>query len=323
MEAIKSQVFHKIIMRFFCFLFFVWSSLVAQPIDNKYYQEAITFALNKSLNQAIESIDKAIHIEGDKTPPIFYFRKYEYLVKLQKYNLAFQVLNKSISHHPNSVLLLNTRAEFYFALRKYKQAIFEYEKIIPFVVGADLLDYKMKLASCNFLIRDFEKAAIITKQVLTNYPSNIHALNLLAALYTELVHFAKAKEILQRILSQDPTNVATIINLGFVFQKEGQHKKALFYFNKALKLSPNNSSALCNRAHSKLMMKNYKEAMLDIQNSIISSPSNSYAYMVRGKIYLKLEKHLEACVDFNISENLNFTEQYGTKIQELLFDNCK
>lgn len=310
-------------MRFFCFLFFVGSSIVAQTINNKYYQEAIMFASNKNINQAVESIDKAIHLEGNKAPAIFYFRKYEYLIKLQKYNSAFQVLNTSISHYPNSVLLLSTRAEFYFALRKYKHAILDYEKIIPFVVGVDLQNYNMKLASCNFLIRDFEKAAIITKQVLSNDSSNVHALNLLAALYIELFNFTKAKEILQRILYQDPAHVATIINLGFAFQKEGQHKKALFYFKKALKLSPNNPIALCNSAYSKLKMNNYKRAMLDVQNSIKLAPSNSYAYMVRGIIYLKLEKQMEACVDFNISKKLKFSEQYGTKIQELLIDYCK
>jgi tetratricopeptide (TPR) repeat protein len=310
-------------MKYFCVLFFVGSSIIAQTINNKYYHEAKTFALNNNLNQAIESIDKAIYLEGNKASPIFYFHKYEYLVRLQKYKFAFQVLNKSISHHPNSVLLLNARAEFYFALRKYKQAILDYEKIILFVVGDDLQNYNIKLASCSFLIRDFQKAAILTKQVLTNDPSNINALNLSAALYIELFNFKKAKKILQRILYQAPEHVATIINLGFVFQKKGQHKKALFYFNKALTLEPNNPVALCNSAYSKFKMRNYRNAMLDVQNSIRFSPSNSYAYMVRGIIYLKLEKQMKACVDFNIAENLNFSEQYGTKIQELLSDYCK
>lgn len=311
-------------MRYVCFffIFLLGKILVAQTINNKYYQEAITFASHNDVNQALASIDKAIYFDGNKAPPVFYFHKYEYLVKLQKYHLAFEVLNTSISLHPNSVLLLNTRAEFFFALRKHKQAIIDYEKIISFVMEDDLRNYNMKLASCNFLIRDFEKVAIIIKQVLINNPSNINALNLLAALYIELLDFTKAKEILQRILHRDPSHLATIINLGFSFQKAGQHKKANFYFNKALKLDPDNPIALSNRAHSKLKMSILEEALSDIKKSIGLLPTNSYAYMIRGRIYLKLGESKKACVDFNISKKLNFSEQYGNEIEELLSNYC-
>lgn len=299
----------------FCF------SLKGQ-VKNKYYRNANNFALSKNYKLALSHIDKAIDIEGNKAPPIFYLRKYEYLIHLKKFSLGFQILNEAIQLYQNNILLLNARAEFYFTLKKYTKAIADYETISTQVTGKELIKYKMKLASTKYFLRNFKDVALILKSVLQKEPSNIDALNLLAALHIELSNYAKAKEILYELIQNYPSHVATVVNLGFTFQKENQHEKALSYFNKALKLSPNNPVALSNRAYSKLKMLIPEEAFTDIQRSIELLPTNSYAYMVRGKIYLKLEKNKKACVDFNISEKLNFSEQYGNEVKELLSTYC-
>lgn len=300
----------------FCF------NLMGQNTSKKYYKEANNFALNKNFELALNHIDKAIDVEGNKAPPIFYLRKYEYLINLQKFNLGFQTLNEAIQLFQNNILLLNARAEFYITLKKYKKAIADYEKITSQVTGKELIEYKMKLASTNFFIRNFKNVALILKSVLQKEPSNIDALNLLAVLHIELSNYTKAKEILHELIKNHPSHVATVVNLGFAFQKEHQYQKALSYFNKALKLSPNHPIALSNRAYSKFKMSFLDEALTDIQKSIDLLPTNSYAYMIRGKTYLKLGESKKACVDFNISEKLNFSEQYGNEIKELLSTHC-
>lgn len=304
------------------FTFLFCFSLMGQNTNNKYYRDANNFALNKNYEEALNHIDKAIEVEGGKAPPIFYLRKYEYLINLQKFNLGFQTLNEAIQLFQNNILLLNARAEFYFTLKKYTKAIADYENISSQVAGKELLDCNMKLAATKFLIRNFKDVALILKSVLQKDPSNIDALNLLAVLHIELSNYTKAKEILHELMKNYPSHVATVVNLGFTFLKEQQYEKALTYFNKALKLSPNNPIALSNRAYCKLKMSILEEAITDIQKSIELLPTNSYAYMIRGKIYLKLGENKKACVDFNISEKLNFSEQYGTEVKELLSTYC-
>ncbi len=154
-------------------------------INNKDYKKAINYAVNKNSKQALESINRAIDLEGGKTPSLFYFHKYEYLVKLHKYKLAFETLNDAIYIFPNSTLLLNARAEFYFAVRMYKKVILDYEKIISFVKGEELNAYNIKLASIKFLVRDFEGVAVILKSIFKKKSSSIDILNLLAALHIE------------------------------------------------------------------------------------------------------------------------------------------
>ncbi len=292
-------------------------------INNKDYKKAINYAVNKNSKQALESINRAIDLEGGKTPSLFYFHKYEYLVKLHKYKLAFETLNDAIYIFPNSTLLLNARAEFYFAVRMYKKVILDYEKIISFVKGEELNAYNIKLASIKFLVRDFEGVAVILKSIFKKKSSSIDILNLLAALHIEFLSYEKAKKILHAAADKHPSHVFTIINLGFVYQKENQHKESLFYFDKALRLNPNNPIALSNRAYSKLKMSNIDGAISDINKSIELMQSNAYAYMIRGRIYLSLNKIENACVDFTIAKNLNFLEQYGTEVDKLISENCK
>jgi tetratricopeptide (TPR) repeat protein len=291
--------------------------------NNEYYKKAITYASNKNIEEALNNINKAINIEGHKVPPLFYFHKYEYFIKLHKFELAIETLNDALYILPHSVLLLNARADFFFALKMYKKAILDYQKIVRLVKEKELIEYNLKLGSTKFLVRDFEGSAIVLQDVIKEDPSNIDALNLLASLHIELFEYIKAEQILHKLINEHPSQVFTIINLGFVYQKKQQHEEAISCFDSALKLDPDNPIALSNRAYSKFRMSNIDEAILDINKSIDLLPSNSYAYMIRGKIYLSLSKTKEACFNFKIAEKLNFSEQYGPEVNELINKSCQ
>ncbi|MCX2682121.1 tetratricopeptide repeat protein [Galbibacter sp. EGI 63066] len=304
-------------------IFLLFFSLgIAGQNGSLYYKEALGYASKNKILQALKSIETAIEIDGNMSPPEFYFHKYEYLIKLGEYKRSIYTLNHALTRFPRSVLLLNARAEFYLALRIYKQAILDYEKIVVLVGSNELVDYQVKLASAKFLIRDFLGVAPILKLVLKEDPLNIDGLNLLAALHVELNNYEKAKEVLHTIANKNPNNISTIINLGYTYQKANQHEKAISYFNKALQLSPQHPVALCNRAHSWLQISNVEKAITDINQSISLLQTNSYAYMIRGKINLALKRKKSACEDFTIAKSLNFKKQYGIEIDVLLSKYC-
>ena len=307
---------------FYVLLLFFHFNLFSQD-GRKYHDAAIQYALNNQLEKAIQSIDKAIDIGDRKALPLFYFHKYEYLVKLQKFKSAINTLNAAVAIFPNAILLLNARAEFYLALKVYKKSIFDYEKIASLVNSTELNNYNLKLAGVKFVIRDFKGVAVIIKSILKTDPLNIEAQNLLAALHIEYSNFTKAIQILDVLAKQHPKSLSTIINLGYAYQKNEQHSNAITCFNRALNLSPNNPYALCNRAFSKFKISEIDEALLDINSSISLLPSNSYAYKVRGQIYLSLNNVENACLNFTFAQNLNFSEQYGSKVNELLAKHCR
>ncbi|WP_166923442.1 tetratricopeptide repeat protein [Flavobacterium poyangense] len=291
--------------------------------NNEFYQKALKYASINNIEEALSTIEKAINLEGDKTPELFYFHKYEYLVKLQKIDLGLQTLNHALYKLPNSVLLLNTRAEHFLVFKVYKKAVLDYQKITTLVKGKDFVGYKLKLASCKFSIRDFEGVALVLQEIFKEDPSNVEALNLLASLYVELLNYTKAEQILYKLINENNSQIFAIINLGYVYQKKGKHQEAVSCFNRALKLDPNNPIALSNRAYSELIMSNIDEAFLDINKSIDLLPSNTYAYMIRGKIYLSINNIREACMNFAIAKHLNFSEQYGGEVNELIVKNCQ
>ena len=217
------------------------------------------------------------------------FYKYEYLIKLQKFKSAINTLNLAVDISPNSILLLNARAEFYLALKVYEKSIFDYEKIVSLVNGTELNDYNLKLAGVKFIIRDFKAVSVIIESILESDALNIEAQNLLAALYVEYSEYTKAIQILDVLVKNNPKSFFSIINLGYAYQKNDQDRNAITYFNRALDLSPNNPYALCNRAYSKFKISAVDEALLDVNNSISLLQSNSYAYKVRGANLFKFK----------------------------------
>ena len=263
----------------------VWS----QHDASSYYEAAIKYALNNQLDEALNSIDKAIYLGGSKSLPLYYFYKYEYLIKLQKFKSAINTLNLAVDISPNSILLLNARAEFYLALKVYEKSIFDYEKIVSLVNGTELNDYNLKLAGVKFIIRDFKAVSVIIESILESDALNIEAQNLLAALYVEYSEYTKAIQILDVLVKNNPKSFFSIINLGYAYQKNDQDRNAITYFNRALDLSPNNPYALCNRAYSKFKISAVDEALLDVNNSISLLQSNSYAYKVRGANLFKFK----------------------------------
>lgn len=291
--------------------------------NNEFYKKALKDASINNFEAALSNLETAIKLEGNKVPELFYFHKYEYLVKLNKVDLAIQTLNHALLVLPNSVLLLNTRAEYFLVFKVYKKAMLDYQKITTLVKGKDFIDYELKLASSKFLCRDFEGVAIVLQEVFKEDPSNIDALNLLASLYIELSNYTKAEQILYKLISENNSQVFAIVNLGYVYQKQQKHQEAVSCFNRALRLDPGNPMAFSNKAYSELLMSNIDEAFLDINKSIDLFPSNSYAYMIRGKIYLRLNNTKEACVNFAMAKHLNFSEQYGKEVNELLNKNCR
>lgn len=290
--------------------------------QNKNYNKAINYASMKNIEQALSHINLAIKEEGNKTPALFYFHKYGFLVKLHKFEQAFKSLNESLNIHPNSVLLLNARAEYFYAFKMYQKAIADYQKIVSLVKNKELISYHLRLASIKFLVRDFEGVAASLQWVLDDNSKNIDALNLLASLYIELFEYSKAAKILEKMLSENQERVFTIINLGFVYQKQQNHLQAIICFNSALKKEPKNPIALSNRAFSKLKLSDLEGALSDINLSISLLQSNSYAYLIRGKIYLSLNNNKEACLNFKVAKKLNFYQQYGSEVDDLIRINC-
>jgi len=287
-----------------------------------FFQQAQTKSKNyeEDVSESFNVNDSVLN-EENNAKAIFYLNNYKSLIKQNKIKAAIETLNRGIDIYPKSILLLNTRAEFYTTLKTYSNAVIDYKQIIELVRGKELVNYKLKLATVKFITRDFQGTASLTKEILNIDPLHIDTLNILAALYVELGNYESAKKILHSILDRNPKHLFTIINLGFCYQKHSQHEEAIKLFNIALELSPDNPLALSNRAFS-LINTNTDQAITDINKSLEKLKTNSYAYMVRGRIYLKTGELDKACASFKMAEALKFSEQYGSEVDNLLMEIC-
>lgn len=93
----------------------------------------------------------------------------------RKYKEAIQQFNDLLAVDMNNDLSDNCQywiGECYYALRDFKKAIVEFEKVFTFSKNNKEDDAQLKLGLCYINLRDKERAEVELKRLLTNYPKS-------------------------------------------------------------------------------------------------------------------------------------------------------
>ncbi len=106
----------------------------------------------------------------------------------KRYREAIKMFNELLSIDTNNSLSDNCQywiGECYYALRDFKKAIIEFEKVFTFIRNNKEDDAQLKLGLCYINLRDKERARSELNRLLTNYPNSEYvqkAKNLLGSL---------------------------------------------------------------------------------------------------------------------------------------------
>jgi len=93
----------------------------------------------------------------------------------RKYSEAIKMFNELLSIDMNNSLSDNCQywiGECYYALRDFKKAIIEFEKVFTFSRNNKDDDAQLKLGLCYINLRDKERARSELNRLLTNYPNS-------------------------------------------------------------------------------------------------------------------------------------------------------
>ena len=93
----------------------------------------------------------------------------------QKYREAIRQFNNLLAMDMNTNLSDNCQywiGECYYALKDFKKAIIEFEKVFTFTKNNKEDDAQLKLGLCYINLRDKEKARAELNRLLTNYPKS-------------------------------------------------------------------------------------------------------------------------------------------------------
>ena len=169
-------------------------------------------------------------------------------------------------------LLYTSRAFVYNELKKYDEAIEDYNKAI-------------ELAPDNAKIYD-ERGLIYDK--LEKYDEAIN-------------DFTKAIQIA-------PNSSKFYRSRGSSYGALGKYDEAIGDFTKAIQLDPNDKESYKRRASVYALLEKYDEALKDYNKAIKIDPNFADAYYYRGLVYDELKKYNKAIKDYNKSIQHNAYE---------------
>ncbi|WP_372369528.1 protein kinase [Candidatus Uabimicrobium sp. HlEnr_7] len=213
---------------------------------------------------------------------------------------------KEIQKNSNSDIYTN-RGIVYFRLKKYKEALSDYNKAI------EINDYNSRAYNSRGRIHALQKQygkAIkdYDKSILRN-PKNLKALNNRAFLYKEMKEYKKSLIDYNKIIDLSPKLYYAYQNRSQVYKEQGKYKLALKDCDIAIKLKPDNAFAYNNKGENLFYLQKYKEALHHYDKSIFLNSQNSYAYKNRGDLHYHKERYKLAIKDWKSAIFLNHPQE--------------
>lgn len=136
-------------------------------------------------------------------------------------------------------------------------------------ISVQLFAQDQQLAYQYFRNGDYEKAAVLYKDLHTKHAYNTSYLNFLIDCYQQLEQFEETETLILTQLKNFPNQEYLLVDLGYNFQLQHLQDKANFYYEKALSAiekTPNNGYAIGKAFQDNFLLdyalKAYKKAMV-------------------------------------------------------------
>ena len=152
--------------------------------------------------------------------------------------------------------------------------------------------------------KDFEKAIIIFKAILDQFPKLPPALHNLALCYTELNKFAEAEKTYLKCLNTEPVSILSINNLAKLYYNMGQFNKALPILRKSLLIKDDQESVIELTAQCLFELSLTKQTDTFCSEALKKFPQNKYLKTFYGKNLLRLNRHSEGLKYLNESSGM-------------------
>ena len=163
------------------------------------------------------------------------------MYRQQRYDACIKAVKSKLKKIPNSLHLLNYQAMAYSALKKDKEALLSYQKIIkkdPTLAGPY---YNMGI----ILKRNgrIEEAIESYKKALSLKPDYVQVYNNLGVLYKDNEKYENAIKMFTKAKELQPDHQNSYYNLALIKKEQGQSDEAIELLLKVLDLNPEHKDA--------------------------------------------------------------------------------
>ena len=289
-------------------------------------------------DRAREIYDKLISVD-DKNAQNYAVRAQFFMTNVDNYLSSISDLSKAIELEIDNPNFYFTRAQSYFKIKDFKNAIYDFEKALelnPEITNSEYI--YSEIAKCYAGIGDFEKALEYYNSEI-NLAENALAFSERAVFYDFYLNdFEKANLDFEKAIELAPnTNNIILQYLNFLHSNK-KYEQALEISKKAREIEPKDPQSDYVSASIYMEINKPFQALGRLNSCIekiikysgegyfISDRSNSKVdlsevFLMRGNFYKDKDKEL-MCSDYQQALNFTFDENQKAKINSLLLENC-
>ena len=216
------------------------------------------------------------------------------MYRSHRYDDCLKEVRKKLKQSSNSLHLLNYQAMAYSALKKDKDALLSYKKIIKQAPSLAGPYYNMGL----ILKRNgrVEEAIESYTKAISLKPDYVQAYTNLGVLYKDNEKYENAIKMFTKAKDLQPNHQNSYYNLALIKNEQGLSEEAIELFFKVLELNSEHNDAkiyatrICNELGIKLHEEGkYKSAIKYFKLLTVLHPSASFGFYNMGNTYLELE----------------------------------
>lgn len=145
---------------------------------------------------------------------------------------------------------------------------------------------------------EFVKTEMVLNAILTHYPKNSDALNLLGTLYHQTGKNQIAIPLIEKAIKINGKRSYYYTNLGNAYREMGENKKAELAYKRALKVKPDNTGARSNLGNIYVILGDADRGIKEQKKVIKAQPNYHIAHFNLGNAYLEKGMKEEAIKSF-------------------------
>ena len=275
------------------------------------YQRALIF-YNKAIRQSPQNYDYLMA------------RSYYFCCLINNPKKSLEDINRAILIKSDQSEAYAQRANIYYLLNHIDKSIKDYIHALQFTSSDSFkIEIYHGLFNAHLSKRQYSNGLEDLYEILKIDSLEINALINISYCKYWLGQTKEALQVLEKVIQLDSNSTIAYLNLGKYTSELGLYQKSLEYLNKAEAMGSQDPYLYNKKGYTLYMLSDTTGALKYINKSISIDIRNSYAFLNRGLVYQLQGKYHEACNDWKNALKLNFTEDYGLKVKQLLAQYCK
>ncbi len=211
---------------------------------------------------------------------------------------------ESLHYDPSTVEAYNGRGQAYFQLRKYPEALADFNAAIK----AGIVTPKLFLnkGKCLVILNRAAEAVPELNRSIELEPKSPEAFYFRGVAYEKTGEIPKAIADYSQAIQLSSNYVDALVNRGFLRMKGEQYNEAVTDYSAALAIAApqDQPKILNNRAYAQLQLGLLAKALEDANKALTINPNYPFAYNTRAAIYQQMKEPIKAQADIAKAQQL-------------------